>query len=211
MEDGQNRRIVVFDLGGVLIDWNPRYLYRKLFDEEAAMEEFLATVCTQDWNQTQDAGRPVAEAVAELQARHPDRASLISTYYERWTEMMGGAIEGTVAILGELKARGVPLYALTNWSAETFPHARDRFDFLGWFEATLVSGEVGLIKPDRRIFELLFQTHGFAAADAVFIDDSPANAAAASALGVHAIHFTNAQALRAELTVLGLLVDRVGR
>jgi 2-haloacid dehalogenase len=205
MPEPAGRHIVVFDLGGVLIDWNPRHLYRKLFDDDAAMERFLATVCTSAWNLKQDAGRPFDQAVAELQAKHPDQADLIAAYFARWPEMLAGAIEATVAILAELKALGVPLYGLTNWSAETFPFARSRFDFLDWFEAILVSGEVGLIKPDRRIFELLAQTHGFAPEHAVFIDDSPINAGGATAAGLHGIHFTGAPALRGELAALGFL------
>lgn len=205
MAEVAGRHIVVFDLGGVLIDWNPRYLYRKLFDDEAAMERFLATVCTSAWNLEQDAGRPFDEAVAVLQAEHPDQGDLIAAYFARWPEMMVGALEATVAVLAELKALGVPLYALTNWSAETFPFARARFAFLDWFRAILVSGEVGLIKPDRRIFELLAQTHGFALEHAVFIDDSPVNAGGATAAGLHGIHFTDAPALRGELAALGIL------
>lgn len=205
MPEPNGRHIVVFDLGGVLIDWNPRHLYRKLFDDEAAMELFLATVCTGEWNLKQDAGRPFAEAVAELQAAHPDQADLISAYFARWPEMLAGAMGATVDILAELKALDVPLYALTNWSAETFPYARTRFEFLNWFEAILVSGEVGLIKPDRRIFELLSETHGFALEHAVFIDDSPLNAQGATDAGLHGIHFTDAQSLRNELEALGFL------
>jgi 2-haloacid dehalogenase len=182
MAEPAGRHIVVFDLGGVLIDWNPRHLYRKLFDDEAAMERFLATVCTSAWNLEQDAGE------------HPDQGDMIAAYFARWPEMMVGAMEATVAVLAELKALGVPLYALTNWSAETFPFARARFDFLNWFKAILVSGEVGLIKPDRRIFELLAQTHGFDLEHAVFIDDSPVNAGGATAAGLHGIHFTHPSA-----------------
>ena len=205
MDGPSGRRIVVFDLGGVLIDHNPRHLYRKLFDDDDAMERFLATVCTPAWNRRQDAGRPIAQAVAELQAEHPDKAGLIAAYYGRWPEMLDGPIDGTVAILAELSTRGTPLYALTNWSAETFPVARARFDFLDWFRGIVISGEVGLIKPDRRIFELLCATHGFPTKDAVFIDDSPKNVEAACRLGFHGVRFTDPHALRAELGALKLL------
>ena len=205
MAENNVRRIVVFDLGGVLIDWNPRYLYRKLIDDEAEMERFLAEVVNHDWNLQQDAGRGFAEAVGELQARHPEQAELIAAYFERWPEMMGDAIEGTLAILEELRAREVPLYALTNWSAETFPHASARFDFLDWFLDILVSGEVGLIKPDPRFYQLICTNNGFAPADAVFIDDQAANAQGATDMGIHGIHFTGPEALRGELAGLGFL------
>lgn len=205
MAGASARRIVVFDLGGVLIDHNPRHLYRKLFDDAGAMEHFLATVCTPAWNRRQDAGRPIAEAVAELQAQHPDEAGLIAAYYGRWSEMLGGSIDGTVAILADLRARGTPCYALTNWSAETFPIARARFGFLDWFQGIVISGEVGLIKPDRRIFELLCATHGFPAKDAAFFDDSPKNVEAACRLGFHGIRFSDAHTLSAELAALDLL------
>ena len=205
MGEGGAFGAVVFDLGGVLIDWNPRHLYRELFEDAGEMEDFLATVCNSAWNRRQDAGRPVAEANAELKARHPDKAALIEAYYGRWPEMLKGAIDGTVAILAELKDQGTPLYALTNWSAETFPHARSRFGFLDWFRAIVVSGDVGLIKPDADIYELLLASHRLTAAHTVFIDDDPENVEAARALGFHGIRFTEPESLRAALAELGLL------
>ena len=199
-------RAVVFDLGGVLIDWNPRYLYRKLFDgDAAAMEHFLATVCTPAWNEEQDSGRPFAEAVALLVARHPEQTELIAAYDRRWDEMLAGPIDGTVAILAEIKARNTPLAALTNWSAEKFPVARRRFDFLAWFDAIVVSGEVGMRKPDPRIYRHLLESRGLAAGGTLFIDDSAANVAAARALGMPALQFSAPPALRADLEALGLL------
>lgn len=200
------RSIVVFDLGGVLIDWNPRHLYRKLFaGDDSAMEHFLTHVCTQDWNECQDAGRSFAEAAALLKADHPEKAHLIDAFGERFDEMMSGAIDGSVEILGELRARGVKLYGLTNWSAETYPLAFRRFEFLRWFGGILVSGEVGVIKPDPRIYRLLFERFAIAPAQAVYIDDNPRNAAAATALGMQGIHFSDPLSLRRELTGLGLL------
>jgi 2-haloacid dehalogenase len=200
------RRVAVFDLGGVLIDWNPRHLYRKLFaGDEAAMEEFLATVCTHEWNRCQDAGRSFAEGARLLKAEHPDKAELIDAYGARFGEMLSGPIAGSVEILAELKARGTPLYGLTNWSSETYKPAFERFDFLRWFQGILVSGEVGVIKPDPRIFELLFERFAVDPHSAVYIDDVAANVAAARPLGLHAIHFTNPAALREELAGLGLL------
>jgi 2-haloacid dehalogenase len=206
IDDMTNRSVVVFDLGGVLIDWNPRHLYRKLFaGDEAAMEHFLATVCTVDWNERQDAGRRFAEAEAELIARHPDKAALIRAWGARFDEMIPGALEDTVVVLAELKGRGTPLYALSNWSAETFPPQRQRFPFLAWFDGIVVSGEEAVIKPDPRIFKLLLNRYALAPEQAVFIDDNPDNAAAAHALGIHGIHFRSAETLRRELVALGLL------
>ena len=196
---------VVFDLGGVLIDWNPRYLYRTLFDDEAEMEAFLAEVTTQEWNAQQDAGRPWSEAVEALVALHPNRRELIEAYWHRWPETLGGPIEGTVSILRELKARGVRTYALSNWSAETFPLARPRFPFLEWFDGILISGEAKLIKPDPRIFAYLLDKFGLQAASTVFIDDSAANVRAAETAGLVSIQFTNPVQLRDQLSELGLL------
>ncbi len=203
------RSIVVFDLGGVLIDWDPRHLYRKLFaGEEAAMEQFLATVCTHEWNRRQDAGRSFAEGARLLKAEHPDKAELIDAYHARFHEMLAGPISGSVEILAELRDRGIPLYGLTNWSAETYPAALQRFAFLRWFRGIRVSGEVGLIKPDPRIFVLLIERFGIEPQRAVYVDDVEANAAAALPFGIHAIHFTTPARLREELVALGLLPSR---
>jgi 2-haloacid dehalogenase len=205
-----SRNIVVFDFGGVLIDWDPRHLYRKLFaGDEAAMEHFLATVCTHEWNRCQDAGRSFAEGARLLKAEHPEKAELIDAYGARFAEMMAGPIAGSVEILAELRDCGTPLYGLTNWSAETYPPARERFAFLQWFQGILVSGEVGVIKPDRRIFELLIERFGIYPGNAVYVDDVEANVAAARPLGIHAIHFTTPGALREELVELGLLAPRI--
>ncbi|HSK37918.1 MAG TPA: HAD family phosphatase [Actinomycetota bacterium] len=199
-------KAVVFDLGGVLIDWDPRYLYRKLLADEAAVEEFLATVCTPEWNAEQDRGRPFAEGVAELVERHPVHAAAITAYHERWTEMLGGDIGGTVELLAELRAACVPLYALTNWSAETFGIARERFEFLSWFDGVLVSGEERMVKPDPAIFRLLLDRFGLDPQATFYADDSPANVAAASELGFDAVRFTGPEQLRRDLEVRGLLV-----
>ncbi len=205
MGEGSAPGAVVLDLGGVLIDWNPRYLYRKLFEDAGEMEDFLATVCNSAWNLRQDAGRPVAEAAAEAKALHPDKAALIEAYYGRWPEMLNGAIDGTVAILAELKDQGTPLYALTNWSAETFPHAQSRFGFLDWFRAIVVSGDIGMIKPDADIYEFLLATHGLTAAETVFIDDKGENVEAARALGFQGIRFSEPESLRTALAELEVL------
>jgi 2-haloacid dehalogenase len=206
MAGANGRSVAVFDLGGVLLDWNPRHLYRKLFaGDEAAMEHFLGHVCTPHWNERQDEGRGFAEAEDELIRAHPAKAELIRAWRLRFPEMIPGAIAGTVEILECLDARGVPLYALSNWSRETFPSQRARFSFFDRFQGIVVSGEEGVIKPDPRIFELLFRRYGIAAREAVFIDDNLANANAAAALGVHGIHFRSPGALADELAALGLL------
>src|SRR5215469_10006776 len=200
---------VIFDLGGVLIDWDPRHLYRKLFaDDEAAMELFLATVCTHEWNRCQDAGRSFAEGARLLKAEHPDQAELIDAYGIRFDEMIAGPIGGSIAILAELRERGKRLFGLTNWSAETYPVALQRFEFLRWFRGVLVSGEIGLIKPDPRIFGLLIERFGIDPQRAVYVDDVEANIAAAEPFGIHAIQFTTPAGLREELVALGLLPSR---
>ena len=198
-------KAVVFDLGGVLIDWDPRYLYRKLLADEAAVEEFLATVCTPEWNADLDRGRPFAEGVAELVERHPEHAAAIAAYHERWPEMLAGEVPGSVEVLAELRAAGVPLYALTNWAAETFAITRGRFEFLTWFDGLLVSGEEGMTKPDPAIFRLLLDRFGLDPGATVFVDDSEANVAAARELGIDAVRFTGPGQLRRELTARRML------
>jgi len=201
-----DQRVVIFDFGGVLVDWNPRYLYRKLFGDDAAgMEQFLAEVCNNEWNLQQDAGRPFAEAVTELSARYPAQADLIRAYHERWEEMLVDAISGSIAILRELKDAGHRLYGLTNWSHETFPFALARFAFFAWFDGIVVSGEERLVKPDPRLFMRLLERYRVDPRGAVFIDDNRPNVDAAIALGMHGIQFRSPDQLRAELVHLGLL------
>lgn len=196
---------VVFDLGGVLIDWNPRYLYRQLFDDEAGMEHFLSHVCNPAWSLEQDRGRSIAQGVALLQSEHPEQSSLIAAYYERWDEMVPGAIAENVAVLEELADAGVRVLALTNFSAETFPRAAARFPFFKRFAGIVVSGEVGLLKPDEAIYRLLLERHGLEARRTVFIDDVERNVAGAKAVGVDGIHFRAGVSLRRELEERGLL------
>lgn len=197
---------VIFDLGGVLIDWNPRHLYRKLFADEAEMERFLAEVCTPAWNLEQDRGRPWAQAIAELSACHPDQAELIAAYRGRWPEMLNGAIAGTVALLERLDDAGVPLYALTNWSAETWPYAERLYPFLARFRAIVVSGRIGLVKPEPAIYRHALARFGLAPERTLFIDDSAKNVEGARAVGLHALRFAGAEALARDLARLGLPV-----
>ncbi|PSL04023.1 2-haloacid dehalogenase [Haloactinopolyspora alba] len=199
---------VVFDLGGVLVDWDPRYLYRSLLADDDAVESFLAEVTTPEWNAAQDAGRSWDDAVAALTAQHPNHAELIAAYHHRWTETIGGQIDGTVDLLRELRDTGVGLYALTNWSDEKFPHAEERFDWLSWFEGIVVSGREGLVKPDARIFRVLLDRYGLDPSVSVFIDDNPANVEAARELGFTALRFTGSQQLAGSLAELGLVPNR---
>lgn len=197
---------VIFDLGGVLIDWNPRYLYRGLFADESTMEKFLSEVCHQRWNERQDAGRSFAEGIAELVLKFPHEEMRIRAYVERWPEMLGGVIQGTVDILNQLRGQGRhQLLALSNWSKETFPHARSRFSFFENFDAVLLSGEERLIKPDARFFSLLSERHGVAPERAIFIDDVEKNIEAARDLGFQAIRFTDSGSLRESLRRFGVL------
>jgi 2-haloacid dehalogenase len=195
---------IAFDLGGVMIDWNPRYLYRKLFADEAAMERFLAEICTPEWNARFDAGRPFAQGVAELAADHPEQAELIEAYWGRWPEMLGDAFEDTVAIMRELRSAGYRTFALSNWSAETFPMTRPRFPFLDEMEGVVLSGEVGVGKPDPAMFRELLSRFNLTAQETVFIDDWDRNIATASDLGFVAIPFADAAQVRSELRRLGL-------
>ena len=188
-------RSVVFDLGGVLIDWDPRHLYRRIFrGDEAAMERFLAEVCTPEWNEEQDAGRSFAEGVALLQARHPEHRDRIAAFHLRWEEM-----------LRDVKAAGNPVYALSNWSAETWPIAERRFEFLSWFDGVVVSGRIGLRKPDPAIFQHLLERFGLEAEQTLFVDDSERNVEAARRLGFEALRFESAPQLRRELALRGVL------
>ena len=199
-------RNVVFDLGGVLVDWNPRYALRALFgSDDVAMEDFLRDVCNHAWNERQDAGRPWADGEAELVRSHPAQADFIRAYRERWPEMLKGPIDGTVALLARLRGKGVPLYSITNWSAETFPVALARFEFLSWFKDIVVSGREKLLKPDPRIFELLLSRNGLRAEDGLFVDDVPANVEGARRVGFSAVLFVSPQQLEADLLERGLL------
>ena len=199
-------KAIVFDLGGVLIDWDPRHMYRTVFDDEAEMEHFLTEIATLEWNSQHDAGVRWADGVATLSDEYPEYAHLIELYQQRWVEMLNGPINGTVAILARLKTTGHEVHALTNWSSETFPVALGRFEFLSWFEHIVVSGDEKVIKPDPRIFEILLERIGRNAYECVFIDDGIKNIEVARELGFTSIHFQNPKQLESELTALGVAV-----
>jgi 2-haloacid dehalogenase len=197
---------VVFDLGGVLVDWDPRYLLREVMPgREAEMDTILRDVLNHDWNLERDRGDSWPEAMERLKAEHPAWADIFDLYTERWAETLGGAHQDTVEILRELKQRGTPLYALSNWSAAMFPHAEDRFEWLDWFDGVVVSGRVRMVKPERDIFDYLLSTYGLVADDILFIDDHEPNVIAARSYGIAAHHFDGADGLRDRLVSEGLL------
>jgi 2-haloacid dehalogenase len=198
------RRAVAFDLGGVLIHWDPRLLFRKLLPSEEWVERFLGEVCTHEWNHALDAGLPLEQGIAERVARFPEHEPLIRAYGERFGEMML-PMPASIALLGELRARGVKLYALSNWNADTFTRTRSRFPFLDAFDGLVISGRIGLAKPDPRIFRHLLDEHALAAEDVVFVDDRAANVEAARGSGIEGVLFEGAALLRAELVRRGLL------
>jgi len=201
----QKYNTLIFDLGGVLINWNPKNLYRKIFDTEAEVESFLSEIATMDWNEEQDGGRLIQVATQSLVAQYPQWRSEIEAYYSRWDEMLIGPIERTVSLLENIKTQGkYRLLALTNWSAETFPIAQERYPFLGWFEGILVSGVENLKKPDPAIYELILERYSVDRSEAVFIDDNLRNIEAARALGIKSIHFTTSEELRNHLEQIGI-------
>ncbi|MGF6816425.1 2-haloacid dehalogenase [Paraburkholderia atlantica] len=204
-------KTVVFDFGGVLIDWSPEYLYRELIPDESERRWFLTHVCSMDWVIRQDGGQPIVEATDELIAQFPDHAPLIRAFYERWHQMVAGVLDDGIALMEKLEAAEVPLFGLTNWSAETFPYAWEHYPVLRRFRDIVVSGRVKLVKPDPAIFaemrrRIELQLPGVEPAELVFIDDNAKNAEAATALGWHGVHHTNAAQTEAKLRELGLPV-----
>jgi 2-haloacid dehalogenase len=197
-------RAVVFDLGGVLIHWDPRLLYRKLLPSEDAVERFLAHVCPPDWNLRFDEGRPLAEGIAERIERFPHHEPLIRAWQERFPEMLL-PMPRSIALAEELAARRTKLYALSNWAAETFAATRHLFPFLERFDGLVISGQIGLAKPDPRIFAHLLETQRLAPGDLLFVDDKDYNVEAARGAGIDGVVFESAAALRAELARRGLL------
>ncbi|HEY8762580.1 MAG TPA: HAD family phosphatase [Solirubrobacteraceae bacterium] len=196
---------VVFDIGGVLLEWDPRNLYRKLFDDEAEMERFLSEVCTSEWHAAHDRGVPALKSCAELAAAHPEQAELIFAWARRTEEMVAGPIQGTVEILRELRQAGVACYALTNMEAETYPLRLARYQFLSWFDGTVVSSSEGVVKPDVEIFRRLLDRFGLDPRMTVMIDDSAQNLEAAASLGMTPIEFRAPEQLRDHLEQLALL------
>lgn len=196
---------IIFDLGGVLIDWNPRYVYRSIFKTEEEIDWFFENICTNDWNEEQDGGKLLNQATEELVARHPDWENQIRAYYGRWEEMLGGVIQETVDILEKLKQnKNLKIYALTNWSAETFPVALERFEFLQWFDGIVVSGVEKTRKPFPEFYRRLIDRYGINPSESVFIDDNLRNVEGAETLGVKGIHFKNPEQLKHSLEILGL-------
>lgn len=199
---------VVFDIGNVLVAWDPRNLFRRYFEgREDQMEWFLDNVCTPAWNVEQDRGRSFADAVDLLVKEHPPEwHPMIRAFDEQWHETISGPIHGTVDILKALKRNSVPVYAITNWNQDKFREALARFDFLNSFDGIVVSGDERLLKPEREIFELFFERYGVAPETSVFIDDSQRNVEGARAAGMQALHFTSPKALARDLCSLGFSV-----
>lgn len=198
---------IVFDLGGVLLDWNPRYLYRTMMDSESDIEHFLAHVCTDAWNLEMDRGRNRQEAIDELIEKFPDKAHLITAFKNRWIEMFSGPIHESVDILMDLKRRGYPVYALSNWNDETFQIALKEFPFLRLFDGRIVSGEVKLVKPDPAIYKLLLETYALNPRESLFIDDREENVIGARTCGMESIRFINPAKLEQDLAAYGLFPD----
>jgi 2-haloacid dehalogenase len=196
---------VVFDIGGVLLDWNPRYLYRQLFEDEREMERFLSEICTLEWHEAHDRGRPFEASCAELASLHPDYAEMIHAWGRRSEEMVAGPIDETVEILRRLKAAGVACYALTNMETETFPLRVKRFPFLNLFDGAVVSGFEGVVKPEREIFERLLERFELRPESTLFVDDSQRNVRAARELGIQAVLFESPAAFEQVLAEAGLL------
>jgi 2-haloacid dehalogenase len=199
-------KAIVFDFGNVLLEWNPKYVYQRYFpDDSEGMERFFREVNFADWNLQQDKGRPFAEGVAILSEKFPHYAQLIQAYHENWRDSIGAAYDGTIEILKQLKRAGYPLYGLSNWSAETFPFAREKYDFFDLFDDFVISGEVGHVKPDPEIFHIMLEKIGKPAEECLFIDDSLTNIKQAQKMGFATIHFQSSEHLAVALRELKLL------
>lgn len=200
-------KTIIFDLGGVLINWNPRFVYRSIFNTEEEIDWFFDNICTNDWNENQDAGYPIEKATQELIEKHPDWEDQILAYYGRWEEMLGGEISESVSIFEKLREKNLyKFYALTNWSAETFPVALERFKFLQWFDGRVVSGEEKTRKPFHDFYNILLSRYNIDPSEAIFIDDNKRNVEAAEVLGIKSIHFESPDQLSASLSILGFEV-----
>jgi 2-haloacid dehalogenase len=195
---------VVFDLGGVLIDWNPRYLYRQLFADPGEMEDFLTRICTDSWHRAHDLGADITASCQRLAALHPDYRDAIMAWASRGEEMAAGQFDQTVGVLAEVKAAGMPCYALSNMEPEAFAIRCTRFEFMSWFDGHVISGLEGAAKPDRRIFEILLERYALVPEATVFVDDVQHNVDAARAVGINAVRFTGAGQLRRDLRAFGV-------
>lgn len=198
-------KTIVFDFGGVLVDWNPRYFYRGVFASEEEMEWFLKNVCNTEWNLRHDRGIRFEDNWQELTRKYPQYEQQIKQYYTGWPQMLHGEIAGSHAVVDELKNRGYKLYGLTNWSAQTFPIALKRFEVLRKMDGIVVSGQEKYIKPEPELYRILLDRYHLQAQNCVFIDDNPTNTAAGAALGFDTIVFKDAPQLRAELQTRGIL------
>lgn len=204
----KNINTIIFDLGGVLIDWNPEYVYLDVFNgDREKMKWFFDNICTHDWNENQDAGYPLAKATEERVALFPEHEELIRMYYGRWVEMLGEAIFDTVDILDQLVSKKQhKIVALTNWSHETFPVALERFEFLHWFEGIVVSGEEKTRKPFKEIYETTLNRFNIKAEQSIFIDDNLRNIEAANALGINGVHFKSSKLLIDQLKTYNIYI-----
>jgi 2-haloacid dehalogenase len=198
-------KAVIFDIGGVLIDWNPKYLYSKLLADEAAIDAFFAEIGFNAWNIALDEGGRWEPAIADLVSRFPHHKELIEAAHSRWHEMLPSDIPGTVVILKKLAEAGVPLYAITNYSSEKFIESKERFEFFSLFRDIVVSGDEKLLKPEAAIFRMCLDRNGLKAEDCLFIDDVAHNIEGARAVGIDAILFTSPEQLEADLKARGLL------
>ena len=199
---------IIFDLGGVLIDWNPEYVYLDVFNgDREKMKWFFENICTHDWNENQDAGYPLAKATEERVALFPEHEELIRMYYGRWVDMLGEAISDTVEILDQLISKKQhKIVALTNWSHETFPIALERFEFLHWFEGIVVSGEEKTRKPFKEIYETTLNRFNIKADQSIFIDDNLRNIEAANTLGINGVHFKSSKLLIDQLKTYNIYI-----
>ncbi len=195
---------VIFDFGGVLINWNPRYLYKDYFKDEKEMEHFLKNVCTDEWNLEQDKGRSLSDGTILLQNKFPEFHSMIRLFYDKWEIMLKSDIPETVSLLYKLKAK-YKIYGLTNWSAETISIAYDRFSFFKQFDGIVVSGQEKMIKPDRQIYHLLLDRYNLKAENTIFIDDNINNVRAAEQIGLYGIHFESPSQLETRLSFINVI------
>jgi 2-haloacid dehalogenase len=205
----QRIRAVAFDIGGVLLDWNPRHLYRKLIADPAEMEDFLGRICTQQWHLAHDRGADIERSCEELAGRYPQHADLIMAWAYRGEEMIAGQLDDAIAVLAEVKDAGLRCYALSNMEAQTYALRRSRYPFFSLLDGSVISGVEGVTKPDRRIFEILLERYEHQPGETVFIDDTAGNVAAAGELGIRALRYSGAGRLRRDLRDAGLEIGDV--